>query len=177
MSVINSYFYFENKTITWLSHQPYVHQFIHDKISGRITLYLLIVGFIAFIQELYVTIEMSLLQKETYDELNLGKIDEGLKLHRMLVSEEYHSHEYLDEKNNIVIEEFEDYDKFFSKPVHVSTLYVDCNVFKEDRKEPILSKPLKFYIEFSPEDYEEEKRPEFGCSLGLLRNKLALSSV
>ncbi|CCD26461.1 Erg29p NDAI_0H02870 [Naumovozyma dairenensis CBS 421] len=169
----DKYLKLESEAITWLSRQPYVHQFIHDdRISGRITLYLIIIGFVAFCQELYITIEMSLLQKETYDALNNGKIDESLRLHRMLINEEFHSHEYLDEKNGIVIEEFEDRDKFFSKPVHVSSLYINCYVVERKNGDSILDKPFKFHIEFSPEDFENEKRVEFGCSLKLLREKL-----
>lgn len=165
-----SYFQLEDYFIGKLKEAPYIHQFIHDKHSARITLFLLVIGTIAFFQELWITIEMSLLQKETYDELNLGRIDEGLKLHRMIVSDEYHSREYKDEKSGIVIEEFEDRDKFFAKPVFVSEVTVDCNVEKNGKI--MLKKPLRFHIEFTPEEWEIEKRPEFGCSLGVLRLKL-----
>lgn len=170
MSLVERYFALESRAIDQLSRLPYVKQFIHDKISGRITLFLLVVGTMAFINELYITIEMTFLQKETYEELNKGYIDESLKLHRMIVQDNYHSREYLDEKSGIVIEEFEDRDKFFAKPVHVAHLYALCNVVRNG--EPILEKPLRFHIEFSPEDYEDEKRPEFGCRLRLLRTKL-----
>lgn len=113
---------------------------------------------------------MSLLQKNTSEELERGRIDEGLKLHRMLVSDEYHGKEYKDEKSGIIIEEFEDRDKFFAKPVFVSELDVNCNVIVGGKE--ILSTPLKFHVEFSPEDYENEKRPEFGTSLHVLRLRL-----
>lgn len=166
----NQYFCFEEKVIEKLKETPYVHQFIHDQHSARITLFLLVIGTIAFFNELWITIEMSLIQKETYDELNLGRIDEGLKLHRMIVSDEYHGREYKDEKSGIVIEEFEDRDKFFAKPVFVSELTVDCNIEKNGKT--ILERPLSFHIEFTPEEWELEKRPEFGCPLSLLRLKL-----
>lgn len=170
MSLTDRYFEVESRIIDRLARLPYVHQFVHDKISGRITLFLLIVGTMAFINELYITIEMTFLQKETYEELSKGYIDESLKLHRMIVQDNYHSREYLDEKSGIVIEEFEDRDKFFAKPVHVAHLYAMCNVLKDGK--PALAKPLQFHIEFSPEDYEDEKRPEFGCRLRVLRTKL-----
>lgn len=170
MSLVAKYFEIEAKILDRLARTPYVHQFVHDKLSGRITLFLLTVGTMAFINELYITIEMSFLQKETYEELNKGYIDESLKLHRMIVQDNYHSREYLDEKSGIVIEEFEDRDKFFAKPVHVAHLYATCTVLKDGK--PVLAKPLQFHIEFSPEDFEDEKRPEFGCRLRLLRTKL-----
>ncbi|CCF56811.1 hypothetical protein KAFR_0B05150 [Kazachstania africana CBS 2517] len=165
-----NYYGIETKILEKLKTTPYVHQFIHDRISGRITLFLIIMGSLALVQEMWVSIEMTLLQKEAYDELNIGRIDEGLRLHKVLVNDEYHSREFLDEKSGIVIEEFEDRDKFFSKPVHVSNLYVDCNISVSN--EYVLEKPLKYHIEFLPEDFENEKRPEFGCSLGVLRLKL-----
>lgn len=170
MNLSEKYFEFEANIIDRLARTPYVHQFVHDKISGRITLFLMVVGTMALINELYITIEMTFLQKDTYEELNKGYIDESLKLHKMIVDDKYHSREYTDEKSGIVIEEFEDRDKFFAKPVHVAHLYVMCNVLQDGKK--LLEKPLQFHIEFSPEDYEDEKRPEFGCRLRVLRTKL-----
>lgn len=170
MSFSQKYFDLEARIIDRLAHWPYVHQFVHDKLSGRITLFLMVVGTMALINELYITIEMTFLQKETYEELNKGYIDESLKLHRMIVEDKYHSREYTDEKSGIVIEEFEDRDKFFAKPVHVAHLYAMCNVLHNGQR--LLAKPLRFHIEFSPEDFEDEKRPEFGCRLRVLRTKL-----
>lgn len=170
MNLSEKYFELEANIIDRLARTPYVHQFVHDKISGRITLFLMVVGTMALINELYITIEMTFLQKDTYEELNKGYIDESLKLHKMIVDDKYHSREYTDEKSGIVIEEFEDRDKFFAKPVHVAHLYVMCNVLQDKKK--LLAKPLQFHIEFSPEDYEDEKRPEFGCRLRVLRTKL-----
>lgn len=169
--IIRQYFAIETSMIDILRTTPYVHQFIHgDPLSGRITLYLLILGGMALIQEMWVTIEMSILQKETYDELNLGRIDEGIKLHRILMSDEFHLKEYKDEKSGIIIEEFEDMDKFFAKPVHVSNIFVDGFVIVNGKQ--ILNKPLRYHIEFSPEDFENELRQDFGCSLRVLRLKL-----
>lgn len=170
MSLREKYFELEARTIDKLATLPYVHQFVHDKISGRITLFLLVVGTMALINELYITIEMTFLQKDTYEELNKGYIDESLKLHKMIVDDNYHSREYIDKKSGIVIEEFEDRDKFFAKPVHVAHLYAMCNVLNGEKR--LLAKPLQFHIEFSPEDFEDEKRPEFGCRLRVLRTKL-----
>lgn len=168
---IAKYFEIEAHLINILQTAPYIHQFIHgDPISGRITLYLIILGGLALIQEVWVSIEMTLLQKETYDELNVGRIDEGIKLHRMILSDDYHSKEYKDEKSGIIVEEFEDMDKFFSKPVHVSDVFVDGYVIADNKN--ILEKPLKYHIEFSPEDFESERRQDFGCSLYVLRLKL-----
>lgn len=170
MNFAERYFEIETKLIDRLAHTPYIHQFVHDPISGRITLFLIVVGTIAFFNELYITIEMTFLQKETYEELNKGYIDESLKLHKMIVQDDYHSREYIDEKSGIVIEDFENRDKFFAKPVHVAHLYVECNIVQN--KQRLLSKPLKFHIEFSPEEFENERRPEFGCQLRILRRKL-----
>ncbi|QLG72379.1 hypothetical protein HG535_0D00870 [Zygotorulaspora mrakii] len=164
------YLELESRILDRLSQTRYIQEVIHDTISGRITLFLMVVGTIAFFNELYITIEMSFLQKETYEELNKGYIDESLKLHKMIVSDEYHGREYMDEKSGIVIEEFEEREKFFAKPVHVAHLYVVCNILKDEN--PILSTPLQFHIEFSPEEYEGEKRLEFGCRLKVLRTKL-----
>lgn len=169
-SLVSRYLVIEEIIIQKLSESAYLSQFIHDKNSGRITLFLLVIGTIAFFQELYITIEMSILQKETYDELSRGKIDESLKLHKLLVSDEYHGKEYEDVKSGIIIEEFEDRDKFFSKPVHVSNVYIDCNV-KIDG-DLALDKPLRFHVEITPEDFENEKRYEFGSTLRNLRVKL-----
>lgn len=168
--IIGSYIVLENEIINLLKSTPYIHQFIHDPISGRITLYLLILGTFALIQELCISFEMICLQKETYDELNLGRIDEGIKLHRMLVSDEYHGKEWYDEKQGIVIEEFEDRDKFFSKPVFVSSLVIDGYIIVDGVEK--LEKPLKYRVEISPEEFEDEKRQDFGCNLHVLRTKL-----
>lgn len=170
MSFSEKYFAKEGEIIAWLSSKPYVHQFIHDPLSGRITLFLLVVGTIALINELYITIDMTFIQKATYEELEKGHIDESLKLHRMLVRDDYHSSEYLDKKSGLIIEEFEDRDKFFAKPVHVAHVYVESNVIKDGKV--LLAKPFKYHLEFSPEEYENEKRPEFGCRLRVLRTKL-----
>ncbi|GMM54713.1 Erg29 protein [Maudiozyma humilis] len=170
-SFVRQYFEVESRLIDALSTAPYIHQFIHgDPLSGRITLYLIILGGFALIQEIWVSIEMTLLQKETYDELSVGRIDEGIKLHRMIQSDDYHAKEYKDEKSGIIIEEFEDMDKFFSKPVHVSDVFVNGQILVNG--ESVLDKPLRYHIEFSPEDFEDEKRQDFGCSLHVLRLKL-----
>ncbi|CAL9735390.1 ergosterol biosynthesis protein 29 [Monosporozyma servazzii] len=162
---------FESQLLSYLQGNQYTNQFIHDKISGRITLYLILVGIIAFLNELYISIDMIFIQKQTYNELNVGSITEGLKLQNILVNDPtYHSTEYMNEIDGIIIEEFEAWDKFCVKPVHVSQIFVDCDVIRDGQS--LLSERIQYHIEFLPEDFCEEKRVEFGGSLYLLRMKL-----
>ncbi|CAR25808.1 hypothetical protein ZYGR_0A03790 [Zygosaccharomyces rouxii] len=170
--IIDRYLELEAPLLHALARMPYVQNFIHDPISARITLFLMIMGSIAIINELNMTRKMAQVTHETSEELNKGYIDESLKLHRLIVSDEYHSKEYLDEKSGIVIEEFEDKEKFFAKPVHVAHLYVECQCIRTIESQPLLEKPLLFHLEFSPEEYENEKRPEFGTRLRVLRKRL-----
>ncbi|SCV05230.1 LANO_0H02916g1_1 [Lachancea nothofagi CBS 11611] len=188
--LISQYLWYEAKALGVLRRVPYMEEYTYDPISARITLFLAVVGTLAFFNELYITIEMSFLQKKTYNELNAAALNaELLKNHRMILDDEFHGKEWLDEKSGIVIEEFETRDRFFAKPVHVAHLYVECNVVSrcdiagnnlthEEGKyvkangPNLLSKPFRFHIEFSPEEYELEKRPEFGCRLDVLRRKL-----
>lgn len=161
----------ESRLLNSLQTNKYTAQFIHDKISGRITLYLILIGFIAFLNELYISIDMIFVQKQTYNELNEGSITEGLKLQKLLINDAtFHSKEYINQVDGIIIEEFETWDKFCVKPVHVSQLFVECNVLKNG--ESLLLHPIKYHIEFSPEEFENEKRVEFGAPLSLLRMKL-----
>lgn len=169
--VLNKWLEIEDKLLNILHSHEITNQFMHDKISSRITLYLILIGIVAFLNELYISIDMIFIQKQTYNELNEGSITEGIKLHKILVNDPtYHSREYLDQVNGIIIEEFENWDKFCSKPVHVSQLFVECNIIKDGKK--MLSKPIKYHIEFLPEEFDNEKRVEFGCSLHVLRVKL-----
>lgn len=170
--LIDKYLAFEEPLLDRLAHTTYVHHFIHDKISARITLFLMVMGSIAIVNEINITCKMARATKETSEELNKGYIDESLKLHRLIISDDYHSREYLDEKSGIVIEEFEDREKFFAKPVHVAHLYVECNCVETKDGPPLLEKPLLFHLEFSPEEYEGEKRQEFGARLRVLRKRL-----
>lgn len=170
--VVDRYLELEAPILNGLAHMTYVHNFVHDPISARITLFLMVMGSIAIINELNITCKMAQATHETSEELNKGYIDESLKLHRLIMSDEYHSKEYLDEKSGIVIEEFEDREKFFAKPVHVAHLYVECQCVKSIQSQPLLEKPLIFHLEFSPEEYEDEKRPEFGARLRVLRKRL-----
>ncbi|SCU96852.1 LAME_0F17656g1_1 [Lachancea meyersii CBS 8951] len=183
---LNKYLDFESRAIELLRRVPFLHEYTSDMISARITLFLTTVGLMALVNELYITIEMSFLQKETYGELNRAPLNaEDLKNHRMIIDDEFHGKEWLDEKSGIVMEEFERLDRFFAKPVHVSHLYVECNIIERSQpskskdkidiecKGPdLLSEPFVFHMEFSPEDWELEKRPEFGCKLQVLRRKL-----
>lgn len=169
--VLNKWLEIEDKLLNILHSYEITNQFMHDKLSSRITLYLIIIGLIAFLNELYISIDMIFIQKQTYNELNEGSITESLKLHKVLINDPtYHSKEYMDQVNGIIIEEFEDWDKFCSKPVHVSQLFVECNIIKDGKT--LLSKPIKYHIEFLPEEFDTEKRVEFGCSLHVLRVKL-----
>lgn len=161
----------ESQLLSYLQANQYTGQFIHDKISGRITLYLILIGIIAFLNELYISIDMIFIQKQTYNELNVGSITEGLRLQKILVDDPtYHSKEYLNQVDGIIIEEFEPWDKFCVKPVHVSELFVECDVLRDGKS--LLTKLIKYHIEFSPEEFENEKRVEFGAPLSLLRVKL-----
>ncbi|KAK5779257.1 Erg29p PWA37_004123 [Arxiozyma heterogenica] len=169
--VLNRWLEIEDKLLNILHKYEITNQFMHDKLSSRITLYLIIIGLIAFLNELYISIDMIFIQKQTYNELNEGSITEGLKLRKVLINDPtYHSKEYMDQVNGIIIEEFEDWDKFCSKPVHVSQLFVECNIIKDGKT--LLFKPIKYHIEFLPEEFDDEKRTEFGCSLHVLRVKL-----
>lgn len=169
--LIQYYLNYEQILLEWISSIDQLKNYTKEPVSARITLFLMIMGTFAFFNELYITIEMSFLQKETYQELNNNKLDQSLKGHRMIWDDSYHGREWFDEKSGIVIEEFESKEKFFSKPVHVAHIYVKCNVQNEG-KTNYLVKPMKFHVEFSPEDFEYEKRPEFGCNLSVLRTKL-----
>ncbi|CDO91787.1 unnamed protein product [Kluyveromyces dobzhanskii CBS 2104] len=116
---------------------------------------------------------MSALQMDTWEQLNNTKLDEEfIRNHRFIQDDSYHATEWLDEKSGLIIEEFEARDKFFAKPVHVAHIYVKCQVVDEDTEKHLLENPITFHIEFSPEEFENEKRTEFGCSLRLLRSKL-----
>ncbi|SCV02155.1 LAMI_0G16358g1_1 [Lachancea mirantina] len=170
--LLSCYVSWEVSAIEILRRYDFFATYMTDLASARITLFLLVVGTLAFINELWITIEMSFLQRETYGELYRGSIDEALRSHRMVQNDEYHGREWLDERTGIVIEEFETREKFFAKPVHVAHVYVNCNVRNSENGDILLSEPLAFHIEFSPEEYEKEKRPEFGSSLIVLRKKL-----
>lgn len=165
--MFNGYWEFEKILITKLKNTPYVRKFIYEDniISCRITLYLLIIGMMAIINEVYINIEMIMIQKQTYEELDKGYIDENYKLIKILKSDDYHSKEFYDERQGIIFEEFEDKDKFFAKPVHVSEINVKCHIIN-------YNKIIKFHLEFTPEEFEEEKRIEFGCNLYNLKLRL-----
>ncbi|SCU92534.1 LAFA_0F11232g1_1 [Lachancea sp. 'fantastica'] len=175
-ALLTKYLDFECKAIGLLRRFPFMHEYTNDPTSARITLFLTTVGLMALVNEFYITIEMSLLQKKTYDDLNNAPLDvESLRNHPLVIDDEFHGKEWLDEKSGIVIEEFETLNRFFAKPVHVSHLYVECSVIEEDsseNSEKVLSEPFIFHLEFSPEEWELEKRPEFGCILETLRRKL-----
>ncbi|CCH59693.1 hypothetical protein TBLA_0B08770 [Henningerozyma blattae CBS 6284] len=176
--MMEKYLELEEKLILKLSDTWYIRNFIYseNKLSGRITLYLLILGIIAFINELYINIEMIFISKSTYEELDKGFIDHSSKLHKLLNSEEYHSREYYDDKQGIIIEEFEERSKFFAKPIGISHLSVECQL-KDKNGVELLNKPIKYYIEFLQQEYEEDLEKmglklEFGCTLNFLRQQL-----
>ncbi|CCK70476.1 Erg29p KNAG_0E02150 [Huiozyma naganishii CBS 8797] len=170
----NKYLVFESGLINKLSKVHYINQFIHDdKISGRITLYLLVVGTFALLQEIYISIEMYWLSRGTYNEINLNQIDnaESFKLYQILMSDDYHSKEYKDLKSGIMVEEFESRENFYKKPVFVSQISVNTHIVDGDGR-PLIADPIKYHLEFLPSDYDNERRVEFGCSLNVLRTKL-----
>lgn len=64
---------------------------------------------------------------------------------------------------------------FIDKPVHCAHLYVNGYVIGNGdlNKKILLSKPLKYHLEFSPEDFENTGYdPELGSTLGFIRKKL-----
>ncbi|AET40463.1 Erg29p Ecym_6062 [Eremothecium cymbalariae DBVPG len=168
----DAYWHYEDILLKWLRQIPYLKEYTEERVSSRITLFLIIMGAFACINELYITIEMTFIQKETYEELRRRKLNETLKDHRVVLDDSYHGREFLDEKTGIVIEEFESREKFFSKPVHVAHLYANCRVLDGSDEARSLGQLLNFHIEFSPEEFEDQRRPEFGTSLKVLRRRL-----
>ncbi|BAO40084.1 protein ERG29 [Kluyveromyces marxianus] len=163
----------EGVMIYWLRKIEFFKQYTNDPLSARITLFLVVMGGFALINELYITIQMSALQMDTWEQLNNTKLDEDfIRNHKFIHDDSYHATEWLDEKSGLIIEEFESREKFFAKPVHVAHIYVKCQVIDSETETPLLKNPITFHIEFSPEEFESEKRPEFGCTLRLLRSKL-----
>ncbi|CCH43471.1 hypothetical protein BN7_3021 [Wickerhamomyces ciferrii] len=63
---------------------------------------------------------------------------------------------------------------FIDKPVHCAHVYVDGYVITngEINNKIILSKPLNYHLEFTIEDFENNKDPELGCTLEFTRKKL-----
>ncbi|KAG7816429.1 hypothetical protein KL942_004091 [Ogataea angusta] len=60
-------------------------------------------------------------------------------------------------------------DVFIETPTHCSHVYVSVNVIQNRPKRELLSRPIVYYIEFGPDDYED---PDLGTTLGFLRRKL-----
>ncbi|AGO12718.1 AaceriADR247Wp [[Ashbya] aceris (nom. inval.)] len=162
----------DDMLLHWIRDVKFLRTYTADNVSARITLFLCAMGLFALINELYITVEMSFVQKETYEELRQRKLEEALKTHRMVLDDSYHGKEYLDEKTGLVIEEFESREKFFAKPVHVAHLYVECRVLDSSAGERPIFDAFTYHIEFSPEEYESELRPEFGTALRVLRRRL-----
>ncbi|QEU62403.1 Erg29 [Kluyveromyces lactis] len=171
--VLRHYLQLESIMIAWIRKVNFLKQYTDDPLSARITLFLVVMGGFALVNELYITIQMSALQMDTWEQLNSTKLDEDfIRNHRFIHDDSYHATEWFDEKSGLIIEEFESREKFFAKPVHVAHIYVRCQVIDEDTKKLLLDNPITFHIEFSPEEFENEKRPEFGCTLRLLKSKL-----
>lgn len=63
---------------------------------------------------------------------------------------------------------------FIDKPVHCAHVYVEGHIIRDNNKQDkiLLSKPLKYHIEFAPEDFENNKDPDLGSTLGFTRKKL-----
>ncbi|AMD21757.1 HFL099Cp [Eremothecium sinecaudum] len=171
-TLIDKYWHYEGQLLDWTRKIPFLQQYTNNPISSRITLFLLLMGSLAFVNELYITIEMAFVQKETYQELRQRKLDEALRDHKLIVDDTFHGKEFLDEKSGIVIEEFESMANFFAKPVHVAHLFVRCTVKSSSINESDLPGEMTFHVEFSPEEYEMQRRTEFGTSLEVLRRKL-----
>lgn len=63
-------------------------------------------------------------------------------------------------------------DDYAKKPVHCAHLYIEANVVLDPPANLLLKSPLKYHIEFSPEDFEDCHDPELGSTLGFTRKKL-----
>lgn len=173
MAFTEKYLEWEEYIIEQLNRIPHMDKYTYHKTSSRITLGLLVLGFIAIINELYITIDMWVISKNTYDELRTSKL-ENLINHEMLLNErKYFGTEYKNKKGQIV-ENFEDMKEFYAKPVHVAHLYVACAVLDKSKGyQPVIDRPLRFHFEFSPEEFEGGRyRPEYGCSLKFLKTKI-----
>lgn len=169
----DSYFKLENQLVDLIRNIKFLDAYTSDITSARITLFLLIMGGFALVNEIYISIQMSSMQMDAWEELNNSKLDEDfIRNHKFLRDDSYHAREWMDEKSGIIVEEFESREKFFEKPVHVAHIHVKCQIFSHETKTNLLRKPITFHIEFSPEEFENERRPEFGCTLKVLRTKL-----
>ncbi|KAG7694407.1 hypothetical protein KL930_003726 [Ogataea haglerorum] len=63
-------------------------------------------------------------------------------------------------------------DVFAETPTHCSHVYVSVNFIQSNDilKRELLSRPIVYYIEFGPDDYEDA---DLGTTLGFLRGKVA----
>lgn len=161
---------FEYKAIDYLTYYiPFFKNYLYDKVSTRITLGLLFLGCLSIINEVCITIDMFFLSKSTYTQLKKVKNLEDLLDHELLVDPKYFAKEIEDG-----VEQFESMQNFFKKPVHVSHVSVFCAIINgKDKYEPIVDRPLKFYFEFTPEDFESSKYSlDYGCNLYHLKTKI-----
>lgn len=174
ITFLEKYLQWEQLQIDKISNWSLTKNLVHDKLSGRITLYLIVLGILATVQELYISIEMIFFTNQTYNILNVGHWDDSLKLQKMLLdNDSFHPTEFYDLKRQIIVETMEPHNMFHMKPVHVSQLYVNCFIESNENQTDFENEILfKFNIEFSPDEFEETKRPEFGCTLKNLRIKL-----
>ncbi|ESW98382.1 hypothetical protein KL918_003873 [Ogataea parapolymorpha] len=62
-------------------------------------------------------------------------------------------------------------DLFIETPTHCSHVYVSVNIIRNNGKlkRELFSRPIVYYIEFGPDDYED---PDLGTTLRFLRRKL-----
>lgn len=63
---------------------------------------------------------------------------------------------------------------FIDTPVHCAHVYINGHVIRNFNlnDQILLSTPLKYHIEFAPEDFEDNENPELGSTLGFTRKKL-----
>lgn len=163
-------FVLEEKVVQFLAqHVPFLKNYMYDKISTRITLFLLFLGILAVINELFITIDMFFLSRSTYQELKKETNLENLLNHELLNDPKYFARQI--ENGN---EEFETMENFFKKPVHVSHVSVYCALINgNDRYTPIIDKAIKYTFEFTPEDFENSKySKDYGCDLYHLKLKI-----
>ena len=167
---ISGLYTYEYKAIDYLTYYiPFLKNYLYDKVSTRITLGLLFLGFLSIINEVYITIDMFFLSKSTYTQLKKVKNLEDLLDHELLVDPKYFAKEIEDG-----VEQFESMQNFFKKPVHVSHVSVFCAIINgKDKYQPVVDKPLKFHFEFTPEDFESSKYSlDYGCNLYHLKTKI-----
>ncbi|KAH3901154.1 uncharacterized protein SCODWIG_02121 [Saccharomycodes ludwigii] len=178
-NIIDKYFYYEDIVLKYLDTVPYINNYTYHKVSGRITLFLLTMGILAIINEICISLDMYILSKNTYNEINSSDL-QSLKKHKLLLEKHFKNdgtgHSFISNDNEETLQDF------FSKPVPVAHLTVTCAVINsKDGYKPILKTPLVYQFEFTTNElytYDNNNNAsindglEYGCKLVELRRKL-----